>query len=73
MVASEPGSPPDRLTMQEQIKLTVECLFGVSGLELVFDRLGIGDHLDRELDVIEEVVLMAVHEAVIEVQEAART
>ncbi len=59
--------------MQEEIKLTVECLFGVSGLEFVFDRLGIDDHLDQELDVMEDVELMAVHEAVMEVQEAAPT
>ncbi len=66
MVASDPGYPPERLTMQEEIKLAVEFLFAANGLEYVFDRLGIGDHLDQELDVMEDVELIAVHQAVME-------
>ena len=73
MVAVDAGYLPERLTMQEEVKLTVEFLFAANGLEFVFDRLGIGHYLDQELDVMEDVELMAVHEAVLEVQEAART
>ena len=60
------GCPPERLTMQEEIKLTVECLFGANGLECAYERLGVRDHVDQQLDAMEDVELMAVHDHLLE-------
>ena len=62
MVAGDVAFPPERLTMQEEIKLMVEFLFGESGLDWVYERLGMHDHVDQELETMEDLELIAVHD-----------
>jgi len=72
LAASETGFPPERLTMQEEIKLIVESLFGASGLAFVYDRLGLHEHVDQELDMMEDFELVAIHDLVNEMLETGQ-
>lgn len=66
LAAGDTGFPPERLTMQEEIKLIVESLFGASGLAFVHERLGLDEHIDQQLDMMEDFELVAIHDLVIE-------
>jgi len=72
LAAGDTGFPPERLSMQEEIKLIVESLFGASGLAFVYERLELHEHVDQELDLMEDFELVAMHDLVNEMLETRR-